>query len=324
MKNVALKRLAPNKIANRQAIGDTLIACGKINPNVLVLTSDSRGSASMVKFAEALPKQLVEVGIAEQNLVGVAAGLAHSGKKPFVASPACFLSMRSIEQIKVDVAYSKTNVKLIGISGGISYGALGTSHHSVQDLAVTRAIPGLDVMMPADRHEAEKMIEALVEHERPAYIRVGRNPVEDCYLSKDYDFEIGKAVEMTSGTDLTLVATGETVRIALDAARELEAEGIHARVLNFHTIKPLDEGAIVRAAKETGYIITIEEHSIYGGLGAAVAEVVVQNHPVQMKLIGIPDEPAIAGKSDEVFEHYDLNVASIKSIAKKWMNGIEV
>lgn len=319
MKNVALERIATNKIANRQAISDTLLTIGKEDSNILVLTSDSRGSASMVKFGEELPDQLVEIGIAEQNLVGVAAGLAHSGKKPFVASPACFLSMRSIEQIKVDVAYSGTNVKLIGISGGISYGALGTSHHSVQDLAVTRAIPGLDVMMPADRHEAKKMVEALVDYQRPVYIRVGRNPVEDCYLSEDYEFEIGKAVEMKVGTDLTIMATGETVRIALDSARDLQKEGIHARVLNFHTIKPLDEAAIIKAAKETGKIITIEEHSIYGGLGAAVAEVVVQHCPVPVKIVGIPDEPAIAGKSSEVFKHYGLSVENIKNITKEWL-----
>jgi transketolase len=317
MKNVALERVAANQVANRQAISETLLAIGKENSDLLVLTSDSRGSASMVKFGEVLPDQIVEVGIAEQNLVGIAAGLAHSGKKPFAASPACFLSMRSIEQIKVDVAYSQTNVKLIGISGGVSYGALGMSHHSLQDLAVTRAIPGLDVMMPADRHEAKKMIEALVDYDRPVYLRVGRNPVEDCYLNDDYEFEIGKAVEMKTGNDLTIIATGETVRIALDSARELQEEGVNARVLNFHSIKPLDESAIIKAAKETHQIITIEEHSIYGGLGSAVAEVVTQNCPVPMKIIGIPDEPAIAGKSAEVFEYYGLSVGNVKTVAKE-------
>ena len=320
MKNVALERVETNKIANRQAISETLLAIGKKNSDILVLTSDSRGSASLVGFGEALPEQIVEVGIAEQNLVGIAAGLAHSGKLPFVASPACFLSMRSIEQIKVDVAYSQMNVKLIGISGGISYGALGMSHHSLQDLAVTRAIPGLDVMMPADRHEAKKMIEALVNYQRPVYLRVGRSPVEDCYLSDEYEFEIGKAVMMKSGNDLTIIATGDTVRIALDSARELEQVGINARVLNFHTIKPLDEAAIIKAAKETGKIITIEEHSIHGGLGSAVAEIVSQHSPVPIKIIGIPDEPAIAGKAVEVFEHYGLSVANIKAIAKVWQS----
>ncbi len=320
MNNVALKPTKGNKIANRQVISDTLLEKGKEDKNILVLTSDSRGSASMLKFGNELPEQIVEVGIAEQNLVGMASGLAHSGKKPFVTSPACFLSMRSIEQVKVDVAYSQTNVKLIGISGGVSYGALGMSHHSVQDLAVTRAIPGLDVMMPADRHEAKKMIEALVDYDRPAYIRVGRNPVEDCYLSDDYEFEIGKAVTMKGGNDLTIIASGETVRVALDSAEVLEQEGVNCRVINIHTIKPFDEAAVIKAAEETGKIITIEEHSIYGGLGAAVTEVVSQNHPVPVKIIGIPDEPAITGKTAEVFAHYGLNVENVKEIAKQLLS----
>ncbi|MBM7570580.1 transketolase family protein [Aquibacillus albus] len=317
MNNVALKANSGNKIANRKVVSDTLLGLANVNKDILVLTSDSRGSASMVPFAEELPDQLVEVGIAEQNLVGIAAGLAASGKKPFVASPACFLSMRSIEQIKVDVAYSRTNVKLIGISGGVSYGALGMSHHSVQDLAVTRAIPGLHVMMPADRHETKKMIEALIDYDTPVYLRIGRNPVEDSYLNDDYHFEIGKAVTMKEGNDITIIATGETVRVALDTAEALQNDGVSCRVLNMHTIKPLDEAAIIKAAKETGRIITMEEHSIYGGLGAAVSEVVSQNQPVPMKIIGIPDEPAITGKTPEVFNHYGISAANVSRIAKQ-------
>jgi len=314
MSFVALHNKQSNKISNRQAISDTLLNLAKKDRDVLVLTSDSRGSASLVEFGKQLPEQIVEVGIAEQNLVGIASGLAASGKKPFIASPACFLSMRSIEQIKVDVAYSQTNVKLIGISGGVSYGALGMSHHSLQDLAVTRAIPGLDVMMPADRYEAKKMIEALVDYDRPVYVRIGRNPVQDSYISEDYPFEIGKAVTMIDGTDITIIATGETVRIALDAAEALQVEGIHCRVLNIHTIKPLDEEAIIKAAYETKRIITIEEHCIYGGLGAAVAEIVVQNLPIPVKILGIPDEPAISGNSAEVFNHYGLTTENIVKI----------
>ncbi|HZH60887.1 MAG TPA: transketolase C-terminal domain-containing protein [Metabacillus sp.] len=320
MKNVTVKTTIGNKIANRQAISEILLELGKKDRDLLVLTSDSRGSASMVQFGKELPEQIVEVGIAEQNIVGMASGLAHSGKKPFVASPACFLSMRSIEQIKVDVAYSQTNVKLIGISGGVSYGALGMSHHSLQDLAVTRAIPGLDVMMPADRHEAKMMIEALVESDRPAYVRIGRNPVEDSYVSDDYKFEIGKAVTMRDGSDLTIIASGETVRVALDSAEALEQEGINCRVINMHTIKPLDEEAIIRAARETGKIITIEEHSIHGGLGAAVAEVVIQHQPVPVKIIGIPDEPPITGNTAEVFKHYGISVDNVKNIALQLNN----
>ncbi|SHS64683.1 transketolase [Mycobacteroides abscessus subsp. abscessus] len=315
MSNVALKGAKGNKIANRQAISETLLDLAKENKDIFVLTSDSRGSASLVNFGKELPDQIVEVGIAEQNLVGIASGMAASGKKTFVASPACFLSMRSIEQIKVDVAYSNTNVKLIGISGGVSYGALGMSHHSLQDLAVTRAIPGLDVMMPADRHEAKKMIEALVRYDRPVYLRIGRNPVEDSYISEDYEFQIGKAVTMMEGNDITIIAAGETVRLALDSAEALKLEGINCRVLNMHTIKPLDREAILKAAQETERIITIEEHSIYGGLGSAVAEVVSQNHPVPVRILGLPDEPAIAGKTAEVFEYYGLSVQNVREIA---------
>ncbi|WP_090910656.1 transketolase family protein [Paenibacillus sp. cl141a] len=309
-----------NTIPNRQVICDTLLELAENDKDIMVLASDSRGSAAMAPFANKYPQQFVEVGIAEQNIVGMSAGLAHSGKKPFVTSPACFLSMRSIEQIKVDVAYSATNVKLIGISGGISYGALGMSHHSVQDIAVARAIPGLAVILPADRHETKKMTEALVNYEGGVYARIGRNPVADVYESDEYDFEIGKAVTMKDGSDLTIIAAGETVRIALGAAEALANDGVTCRVLNMHTIKPLDEAAIIAAAAETGHIITVEEHSIYGGLGAAVAEVVVQNAPVPMKVVGIPDEPAIAGKTAEVFRHYGITADHIKQLALELIN----
>lgn len=304
-----------NTIPNRQAMCDTLLALAKDDRDIMVLASDSRGSAAMAPFAKAYPEQFVEVGIAEQNIVGISAGLAHSGKKPFVTSPACFLSMRSIEQIKVDVAYSATNVKLVGISGGVSYGALGMSHHSVQDLAVARAIPGLAVMMPADRHETKRMTEALVKHVGGVYVRIGRNPVEDVYESDSYEFVIGKAVTMREGSQLTIIASGETVRVAIDAHEALKEAGVSCRVLNMHTIKPLDEEAIIRAASETGRIITIEEHSVLGGLGAAVAEVVVQNKPVPMRILGIPDEPAIAGKTAEVFRHYGMTAENVKKVA---------
>ena len=309
-------QIMANTIPNRQVICESLLELAKEDRNIMVLASDSRGSAAMAPFADAFPEQFVEVGIAEQNIVGIAAGLAHSGKKPFVTSPACFLSMRSIEQIKVDVAYSGTNVKLVGISGGVSYGALGMSHHSVQDIAVARAIPGLAVMLPADRHEAKKMTEALVNYTGGVYVRIGRNPVEDVYEGDaDCQFEIGKAVTLREGSDLTIIGTGETVRAALDAGRQLEQAGVSCRVINMHTIKPLDEDAIIRAAAETGRIITVEEHSIHGGLGAAVAEVVVQHKPVPMRIVGIPDEPAIAGKTAEVFEHYGISAKNLKKVA---------
>lgn len=306
-----------NKIANRQVICDTLMGLAKDDENIYVLTSDSRGSASMTNFANEFPKQFVEVGIAEQNLIGIAAGLATTGKKCFAASPACFLTMRSIEQVKVDVAYSNTNVKLIGISGGVSYGALGMSHHSLQDIAVMRAIPNMDIFLPADRFETEKLVRELVKYDKPAYIRIGRNPVDDVYESTDFNFQIGKANVMREGKDITIIATGETVKPAIEASDELKELGIKCRVLNMHTIKPLDEEAIIKAAKETGNIITVEEHSIYGGLGAAVSEVVVQNAPVPMKIVGIKDEAAITGTSKEIFNYYGLSKENLVKLAKE-------
>ena len=306
-----------NKIANRQVICDTLMELAKDDKDIYVLTSDSRGSASMTNFANEYPKQFVEVGIAEQNLVGIAAGLATTGKKCFAASPACFLTMRSIEQVKVDVAYSNTNVKLIGISGGVSYGALGMSHHSLQDIAVMRAIPNIDIFLPADRFETEKLVRELVKYDKPAYIRIGRNPVDDVYESTDFDFQIGKANVMREGKDITIIATGETVKPAIEASDELKELGIKCRVLNMNTIKPLDKEAIIKAAKETGHIITVEEHSIYGGLGAAVSEVVVQNAPVPMKIVGIKDEAAITGTSKEIFNYYGLSKENLVKLAKE-------
>ncbi len=306
-----------NKISNRQVICDTLMDLAKNDKDIMVLTCDSRGSASMGNFADKYPDQFVEVGIAEQDSVGIAAGLATCGKKPYVASPACFLSMRSVEQIKVDVAYSKTNVKLIGISGGVSYGALGMTHHSLQDIAVMRAIPDIAVLLPADRFETKKMIEALQKCDKPAYIRIGRNPVEDVYESENFEFKIGKANTIHEGSDITIIATGETVKPALDASKELESKGISCRVISMHTLKPLDEEVIIKAAKETKGIITVEEHSIYGGLGAAVSEVVCQKAPNKMKIIGIADEPAITGNSKEVFNYYGLTAENLVKVAEE-------
>lgn len=306
-----------NKISNRQVICDTLMELSKEDKDIMVLTCDSRGSASMGNFAKEYPEQFVEVGIAEQDSVGIAAGLATCGKKPYVASPACFLSMRSVEQIKVDIAYSKTNVKLIGISGGVSYGALGMTHHSLQDIAVIRAIPDIAVLLPADRFETKKMIEAFQKYNKPAYIRIGRNPVEDVYEDENFEFEIGKANVIHEGNDITIIATGETVKVALDAGKELEAKGIGCRVLSMHTIKPLDEEAIVKAAKETKGIITIEEHSIYGGLGAAVSEVVCQTAPTKMKILAIADEAPITGNTKEVFNYYGLTAENLVKVSEE-------
>ena len=300
----------------RRAFTETILALAKEDKDIIVLTTDARGSVTLGEYAEQLPEQFVELGIAEQNMVGISAGFALSGYKPFVCAPACFLSARSFEQIKVDMAYAGTNVKAIGISGGVSYGALGTSHHSLQDIAMMRATAGMTVILPCDVRQTRAMTKKLVGHMGPVYVRMGRGAVADVYETDDAPFEIGKANRLHEGEDITLIGCGETVRIALDAALGLKGEGISARVLDMHTLKPIDEAAIIKAAEETGGIITIEEHYEKGGLGGAVAEIVSQRHPVPLKIIGIPDEQTVTGDSAEVFRHYGLTAHNIIQSAK--------
>lgn len=289
----------------RTAFTETLLELGRRDKSIYALASDSRGSVTLGEFAEQLPGQFVEAGIAEQNEVGMAAGLASMGKKPFVCAPASFLSARSLEQVKVDVAYSRQNVKLVGVSGGVSYGALGYTHHSTHDLAVMRAISGLEVYLPCDPAQTKAMISALSQRPYPAYIRMGRGGVPDVYTD-GAPFEAGKANRLREGTDLTIIAAGEMVYHALEAAKHLEQNGLYARVLDMHTIKPIDRDAVAAAARETGRIVTMEEHSVFGGLGGAVAEAVCQACPVPMRILGLPDEDIIAGKPAEVFAHYGL------------------
>ncbi|MCI8625279.1 MAG: transketolase family protein [Lachnospiraceae bacterium] len=306
-----------NKIPNRQVICECLMEAAKTDQDVVVLCSDSRGSASLAAFAEAYPKQFIEVGIAEQSLVSTAAGLARCGKKAYAASPACFLSTRSMEQAKVDVAYSHTNVKLIGISGGISYGALGMTHHSAQDIAALASVPGMRVYLPSDRFQTEKLMAALLADNEPAYIRVGRNPVEDVYSEGYCPFEMNKAVTVREGSDLTIIACGEMVGAAVKAADTLGGQGISCRVLDMYCVKPIDREAVVRAARETGHIITIEEHSLLGGMGSMVSQIVGAEEPCPVIGLALPDEPAIAGKSQEVFDYYGLNAENLVKEANK-------
>ncbi len=305
-----------NKIPNRQAICEVLMERAKTDKDIVVLCSDSRGSASMTPFADAFPEQFVETGIAEQNLVSISAGLAKCGKKPFAASPACFLSTRSYEQAKVDCAYSNTNVTLIGISGGISYGALGMSHHSAQDIAAMSAIPNMRVYLPSDRFQTRCLIEALLEDEKPAYIRVGRNPVEDIYEEGKVPFEMDKATVLKEGGDIALIACGEMVKPALDAAKLLEEKGVHATVLDMYCVKPLDREAIIKAAEGAKAVISIEEHAPFGGLGSMVSQVVGAECPKRVINMALPDAPVITGTSKEVFDYYGLNG---EGIAKKAM-----
>lgn len=306
-----------NKIPNRQAICETLLEHAAQDRDIFVLCSDSRGSASLASFAERFPEQFVELGIAEQDLVSVAAGLAACGKKAFAASPACFLSTRSYEQAKVDVAYSNTNVTLIGISGGVSYGALGMSHHSAQDIAAMSALPNMRVYLPSDRHQTRKLVEALLQDEKPAYLRVGRNPVEDLYSEENCPFALNRATLLREGTDVTLIACGELVKPALDAAAQLEKDGVSARVLDMYCLKPLDREAVERAAAETKRIVTVEEHSPFGGLGSMVSQIAAERGNARVRSLALPDAPVITGASAEVFAYYGLDCAGIVKTAKE-------
>ena len=305
-----------NKIPNRKAICDVLLKEAETDKDIVVLCSDSRGSASLAPFADAYPEQFVEMGIAEQDLVSVSAGLAHCGKKAFAASPACFLSTRSYEQCRIDVAYSNTNVKLIGISGGISYGALGMSHHSAQDIAAMSAIPNMRVYLPSDRFQTAKLIEALLKDEKPAYIRVGRNPVEDIYTEDNCPFEMDKATVLAEGTDAAIIACGEMVRPAYEAAKLLEKDGIHATVLDMYCVKPLDKEAIVKAASNAKVVVTAEEHAPFGGLGSMVSQVVGAECPRKVLNIALPDAPVVSGTSQEVFDYYGMNAEGIAKTVK--------
>lgn len=304
-----------NKIPNRQAICDTLLNAAKTDKDIVVLCSDSRGSASLTKFADTYPEQFVEMGIAEQDLVSVAAGLASCGKKAFAASPACFLSTRSYEQAKIDCAYSNTNVTLIGISGGVSYGALGMSHHSAQDIAAMSAIPNMRVYLPSDRFQTAKLIEALLQDKKPAYLRVGRNPVEDVYTAENCPFAMDKATVLTEGSDVAIIACGEMVRPALDAAELLKVQGISATVVDMYCVKPLDTEAVIKAASGAKAVLTVEEHAPFGGLGSMVAQVVGEHCPCKVKNLSLPDAPVITGTSKEVFDYYGLNAEGIAKSA---------
>jgi transketolase len=300
-----------NKIPCRQAFTDKLLELAKKDRDIVAVTSDARGSVTLDQFAGELPDQFIEVGIAEQNAIGVGAGLALSGKKPFVCGPACFYSARCYEQIKVDVAYTETNVKIIAVSGGVSYGALGSTHHSLNDIAAMRVLPGMTVILPCDIHQTRKMTEKLAQFDGPVYVRMGRGAVPEVYNRDNVAFEIGKANQLTDGVDLSLIGTGETVYHCLQAAGELLKEGISARVIDMHTVKPLDTEILRKAALETGLMVTVEEHHVYGGLGSAVAEWLAQNNGVPLKILGFPDENAVHGSPKELYAYYGLDKGGI-------------
>lgn len=298
----------------RAAFSDTLVALAEADPRVVAVANDSVGSSSLGAFKQRFPDRLINVGIAEQNMIGVSAGLASAGKVPFVCGASCFLTGRALEQIKADLAYSRHNVKLCGMSSGMAYGQLGPTHHSIEDLAWTRAIADLTVVVPADPIETAQAVRAVAAFDGPVFLRLSRLPVPIVHPD-GYEFAIGRAAKLRSGSDVTLIATGVLVCRALEAARLLEANGIDAAVLNLSTIRPIDREAIIEAAA-TGPIVTIEEHTVYGGLGSAVAEVVVTSHPVLMRMLGVPGVFAPTGSTEFLLDHFGLTADRISDAAR--------
>ena len=269
-------------IACRKSFTDTLLELAKQDKDIIAVTTDARGSVTLNDFADQLPEQFVECGIAEQDAVGIAAGLAHSGKKVFACGPACFYVARSLEQVKVDLAYSENPVKILGVSGGVAYGALGATHHSLHDIAALRTFPGMNIVLPCDARQTRKLVKLL------------------------------------DGKDITIIGCGETVYHALQAGKMLKEQGISARVLDMSSLKPFDAEAIRKAAEETGRIITVEEHSQFGGLGAIVTETLSEN-PVPVRILGIPDENVVHGTNKEIFAHYGLDADGIVKAANDFL-----
>ncbi len=304
-------------VATRDAYGEALIELGKENDKVVVLDADLSKSTKTHGFSKAFPERFFNVGIAEQNLMGMAAGLASAGKIPFASTFAMFATGRAFEIIRNSVCYPKLNVKICATHAGITVGEDGASHQSLEDISCMRSIPNMTVIVPADGVETKKAIHAISKYNGPVYVRLGRSAVPTLNDEASYQFEIGKGVLLKDGKDLTIVATGIMVSKALEAAKRLEEKGIDARVINIHTIKPMDASLITQAAKETGAILTVEEHNIIGGLGSAVAETLVENYPVPMKRIGTMDTFGESGKPDQLLEKYGLTTEAIVDAAEE-------
>lgn len=298
----------------RDAFVAVLERLGADNPRIVAVCNDSVGSSKLGGFKSKWPERLVNVGIAEQTMVGVGAGLANGGLLPFVCGAACFLTGRSLEQIKADIAYSNANVKLIGISSGMAYGELGPTHHSIEDFAWTRVLPNLPVIAPCDSIETAAAVEWAAHYDGPVFLRLSRVGVPDL-LPPGHTFEVGKANLLRDGDAITLVANGTVTHRMMKAADLLAAEGIEARVLNMATVRPLDMEAVVAAARETGAILTAEEHSTFGGLGSAVAELVVAEAPVPMKILGVPGIFAPTGSAEFLLDEFGMSPAAIAEAA---------
>jgi transketolase len=299
----------------RDAFAATLIELADADPRIVAVVNDSVGSSKLGGFRDRFPERLINVGIAEQDMVGVAAGLANGGKIPFVSAASCFLTARAMEQIKVDAAYSQHHLVLVGQSPGMAYGELGPTHHSIEDLSWLRTIPGLTVLVPSDPVETAEAVRWAARHDGPVFLRVSRMGVPDVNPA-GYRFVPGRAVPLRDGSDVTIIATGTTVWRALDAADLLATEGVSARVLSMPTIKPLDEGAVVAAARETGGIVTVEE-ALTSGLGGAVAETVVRSHPVPVRFVGVPDRFAPTGSVEWLFDHFGISATGIAAAARE-------
>lgn len=304
------------KKATREAYGEALVELGKINENVVVLDADLSGSTKTSVFKKAFPERHFNVGIAEADLIGTAAGFAACGKTAFASTFAMFAAGRAFEQIRNTVAYPKLNVKIAPTHAGISVGEDGGSHQSVEDIAIMRAIPGMVVLSPADATETKKMVFAAAEYDGPVYIRMGRLGVPVLF-DDNYDFQIGIANTLRDGKDVTIAATGLMVAEALKAAEELEKEGISVRVINVGTIKPLDGETIFKAAQETKFIVTAEEHSVIGGLGSAVSEFLSEVHPTKVKKVGIYDKFGQSGTGEELLQKYELTAEKLISVIKE-------
>jgi transketolase len=305
------------KIATREAYGTTLAKLGLENENIVVLDADLSKSTKTADFKKVAPDRFINMGIAEGNMMSVAAGLASCGKIPFTSTFAIFAAGRAFEQIRNSICYPKLNVKICATHAGITVGEDGASHQAIEDLALMRSIPNMVVISPSDNIETEAAIRAITEYYGPCYVRLGRSGVETINDNPDYKFEIGKAVTLREGSEATIIATGIMVDVALEAYNMLAEQGIKVRVLNMHTIKPIDEEAIIAAAKETGLIVTAEEHSILGGLGSAVAEVVTSNYPVPVMRVGVKDTFGESGKPEELLKAYGLTADEIVKALKK-------
>jgi len=303
--------------ANLEEFAETLLGLATVDRNIFVVTSDSRGSGKLAPFGKALPEQLIEVGIAEQNLVGITAGLAACGKKAFGVSPACFLTARSLEQIKNDICYSDVPGVLVGISSGVSYGALGSTHHSLHDLATLRAIHNLTIIVPADNLETREAIRYAAKATRPVYVRFGKAAMFDLHPA-GARFEAGKAITLREGTDIAFIANGETVVHALLASARLAEAGISARVLSLHSVKPLDTAAVLAAGRECRAVITVEEHMVNGGVGEACASTLLQaGLSPRFRMIGFPDEDTVTGSQADLFRHYGISLEGLIAAASE-------